>query len=238
LIWRNSSITDLGILGGTALSIASAINNRGEIAGQSDVSGDTTFHALLWRNGVMTDLGTLPGDFSSNGLDIESKTQIIGVSSDINGNQRGFLWQRGVMIDLNNLIPAGSPWFLFEVDSINSRGEIAGGAFNTTTSENRTVLLTPCDEHHSGEEGCDYDFDRRCDRGTKCGTSLRSQRNAALAAVAVEKSVSHPRPAIAERVVSAVWMRQGENYEMPKNGRPADLFCLCPSGLSAHSVEP
>jgi probable HAF family extracellular repeat protein len=156
LLWRDGAITDLGSLGGTAFSLASAINNRGEVAGQSDLPGDTTSHAFLWRKGAMTDLGALPGDFSSNALGINSKTQIIGVSSDIYGNTRAFLWKRGTMIDLNNLIPAGSPWFLFEVDSINSRGEIVGGAFNTTTSENRAVLLTPCDEIHRGVEGCDY----------------------------------------------------------------------------------
>jgi probable HAF family extracellular repeat protein len=156
LLWHNGSITDLGNLGGTAYNIANAINNRGEIAGASDLPGDTTFHAFLRQNGVMTDLGTLPGDFSSSALGINSKTQIIGVSTDINGNQRAFLWERGTMIDLNNLIPAGSPWFLFEVDSINSRGEIVGGAFNTTTSENRAVLLIPRDENHPGVEGCDY----------------------------------------------------------------------------------
>ena len=156
LLWRDGSLTDLGSLGGTAFSLASAINNRGEIAGQSDLAGDTTTDAFLWQNGVMTDLGTLPGDFSSNALGINSKTQIIGVSSDINNNPRAFLWEHGAMIDLNNLIPAGSPWFLFEVDSINSRGEIVGGAFNTTSSENRAVLLTPCDEKHRGVEGSDY----------------------------------------------------------------------------------
>lgn len=156
LLWRHGSLTDLGSLGGTAFSLASAINNGGEVAGQSDLPGDTTSHAFLWRKGVMTDLGILPGDSSSSALGINSKTQIIGVSTDTNGNSRAFLWERGTMIDLNNLIPAGSPWFLFEVDSINSRGEIVGGAFNTTSSENRAVLLTPCDEKHRGVEGCDY----------------------------------------------------------------------------------
>jgi len=156
LLWRDGSLTDLGSLGGTAFSLASAINNRGEIAGQSDLAGDTTFDAFLWRKGVMTDLGTLPGDFSSTALGINSKTQIIGVSSDINNNPRAFLWERGTMIDLNNLIAAGSPWFVIEVDAINSTGEIVGGAVDTTTGNTRAVLLTPCDEHHPGVEGCDY----------------------------------------------------------------------------------
>jgi probable HAF family extracellular repeat protein len=43
-------------------NIALAINNRGQIVGESDLPGDTATHAFLWQNGVMTDLGTLPGD--------------------------------------------------------------------------------------------------------------------------------------------------------------------------------
>ena len=156
LLWRGGSLTDLGSLGGTAFSLANAINNRGEIAGASNLSGDTTSHAFLWRKGAMTDLGTLSGDFSSNALGINSKTQIIGVSSDINNNSRAFLWQHDVMTDLNTLIPAGSAWFLVEVDAINSRGEIVGGAVDTTTGNTRAVFLIPCDENHPGVEGCDY----------------------------------------------------------------------------------
>lgn len=153
LLWRNGAVTDLGNLGGIAGNVASAINNRGQIAGGSDLPGDTTSHAFLWKNAVMTDLGTLPGDFSSGALGINSKTQVVGASSDTNGNTRAFLWEQGVMIDLNSLLPAGSPWFLTEADSINSRGQIVGGAVNAVTGEVHAVLATPCDEANT-EDGC------------------------------------------------------------------------------------
>ena len=46
------------------------------------------------------------------------------------------------MTDLNALIPAGSPLFLMEACSINSRGEIVGLA-QTTTGELHGYLLIP-----------------------------------------------------------------------------------------------
>ena len=39
---------------------------------------------------------------------IKSKGQVIGGSLDINGNDRAFLWQDGMMTDLNTLIPGDS----------------------------------------------------------------------------------------------------------------------------------
>jgi len=153
LLWRNGTITDLGSLGGL-ISSASAINNWGQIVGGSGLPGDTTSHAFLWQDGNMVDLGTLPGDFSSAAIGINNKTQVVGVSSDINQNSRAFLWERGVMTDLNSLIPADSPWFVTEADSINSRGEIVGGAFNMTTGETHGILAIPCDERNVEDAGC------------------------------------------------------------------------------------
>ncbi len=150
LLWQSGTPTDLGNLGGT-FGVASAINNQGQVAGQSNLLGDTTAHAFLWQKGVMTNLGTLPKDFSSNALGINSKAQVVGQSCDINFNCRAFLWQGGVMTDLNTLIPAGSPWFLFEADTINSLGEIVGGAFNTNTFEVHGFLATPSNGEHTSE---------------------------------------------------------------------------------------
>lgn len=142
LLWQNGTPTDLGNLGGT-FGVASAINNLGQVAGGSNLPGDTAGHAFLWQNGVMADLGTLPGDFSSNALGINSKAQVVGQLCDINFNCRPFVWQGGVMTDLNTLIPAGSHWFLFEADTINSLGEIVGGALNTKTFEVHGFLASP-----------------------------------------------------------------------------------------------
>ena len=46
---------DLGTLGGTA-SFAYAINNRGDVVGQSRTTADASTHAFLYRRGTLTDL--------------------------------------------------------------------------------------------------------------------------------------------------------------------------------------
>ena len=86
-----------------------AINNAGQIAGISDPPGDATTYAVLWQNGAMTNLGVLPGDVLSIAYDINASGQVVGVSCDANFNCRAFLWDKGVMMDLNSLIPPDSP---------------------------------------------------------------------------------------------------------------------------------
>jgi len=64
------------------------------------------------------------------------------VSFDKSGNPRPFLWQNGVMTDLNTLIPAGSPLSLFWASVINSRGEIVGFGM-TNAGDVHGYLATP-----------------------------------------------------------------------------------------------
>jgi probable HAF family extracellular repeat protein len=134
VVWRNGSVFDLGGLGGVMNNVPFAINNAGQIAGQSDLPGDTTpgstpaTRAVLWQNGAITNLGTLPGDFLSMSQDINAQGQVVGLSCDANFNCRAFLWDHGVMMDLNSLISPDSPLYLYQAEGINDRGEIAGSA--------------------------------------------------------------------------------------------------------------
>jgi probable HAF family extracellular repeat protein len=148
VLWQNRTMIDLGSLGGKISNIAFAINNRGQIAGISDLPGDTTQHAFFWQNGVMTDLGTLPGDFSSVAFGIGSKGQVAGESCDASGNCRAFVWQEGVMTDLNTVSSPRS-LYLVQADWINSRGEIVGAALDKHTGATVPFLATPCDEKHA-----------------------------------------------------------------------------------------
>ena len=145
VLWQNGAVTDLGNLGGTTNNWADAINNQGQVVGWSNLPGDVTYHTFLWTEDEgMQDLGTLPGDFASDGAGINSKGQVVGTSYDASGNPRAFLWQRGVMADLNTLIPASSPLFLLDGNGINSRGEIVGDALQISTGAVHAYLATPC----------------------------------------------------------------------------------------------
>jgi|CZLA01.1.fsa_nt_gi probable HAF family extracellular repeat protein len=147
LLWEKGKATDLGNLGGqtgqAGGNIAYDVNNQGQVVGNSDLPGDTTFHAFLWtkRTG-MQDLGTLSGDIASVSISINDAGSVIGASLDANFSPRAFLWEKGVMTDLNTLIAGDSPLYLLTGCSINSRGEITGLGL-TSTGETHTYLATP-----------------------------------------------------------------------------------------------
>ena len=147
LLWEKGKAIDLGNLGGktgqAGGNIALDVNNLGQVVGNSDLLGDTTFHAFLWtkRTG-MQDLGTLSGDVASLSISINDAGSVIGASLDANFNPRAFLWEKGVMTDLNTLLAGDSPLYLLTGCSINSRGEITGLGL-TRTGEIHTYLASP-----------------------------------------------------------------------------------------------
>jgi uncharacterized membrane protein len=65
------------------------------------------------------------------------------VSCDAAGSCRAFLWENGVMKDLNTLVAPGSASVLTTAQDINERGEITGRAFDPETGESPAFLATP-----------------------------------------------------------------------------------------------
>ena len=144
VLWQDGSPIDLGNLGGVINNYAAGINSRGEIIGFSDLAGDATGHAFLWtRHHGMQDLGTLSGDVDSSALGINEEGQVTGASCDASGNCRAFLWENGVMTDLNTLVCAGTPLYLIYAGDINDHGEIAGGAYDPNTGDASAFLAVP-----------------------------------------------------------------------------------------------
>jgi probable HAF family extracellular repeat protein len=147
LLWEKGKATDLGNLGGktgqAGGNIAYGINNEGQVVGNSDLRGDKTFHAFIWtRKTRMHDLGTLSGDVASVSISINDAGSVVGASLDKKFNPRAFLWEKGVMSDLNTMIAGDSPLYLMTGCSINSRGEITGLGM-TRSGEIHTYLATP-----------------------------------------------------------------------------------------------
>lgn len=165
-LWDGKRLIDLVAppFGGTADGESAWINEEGEVVGIAGIPSPCpgssppreAAHAFLWRHGVMTDLGGLQENSISQAAFINSRSQIVGDSAPCDfSSSTAFLWENGSIVDLNTLVPAGSPFYLFTSSFIDDRGEIA--AFGTLPSgDTHAVLLIPCDENHTDIEGCDY----------------------------------------------------------------------------------
>ena len=155
LLWQDGRPVDLGSLGGPNGTVPFVINNRGEVVGYSDLADGVTTHAFLWtKHDRMRDLGTLPGDVFSSASGINEQGQIVGGSCDASGNCRTFLWENGVMSDLNTLVCPGTSLYLNGTGvagpDINDRGEIGGQAYDPSTGDTPTFLAVPTDHCQAG----------------------------------------------------------------------------------------
>src|SRR5262249_26570984 len=131
VVWSNGQIKSLGTLPGGSNSGANGINDLGQVVGTSDVTSSQIGlafprHGFLWNSpGSMIDLGTLAGLPNTIPSAINNSSQVVGWSNDATSSgastkQRAFLWQNGIIQDLNSLVSAGSGWVLVTADAINA----------------------------------------------------------------------------------------------------------------------
>lgn len=156
VLWHRGKPHDLGTLGGT-LAVGVAINSLGQVVGASNLTGDDTTHAFLWtsKDGIQ-DLGALGNDTLSEAIGNNDQGQAVGLSCDDQDNCRGFLWQRGRMEDLNELVAGQSPLYLFLAYHVNALGQIVGLGI-TQSGEGHAFVAIPCDSDQAGSDGCGID---------------------------------------------------------------------------------
>lgn len=147
VLWEKGKVIDIGNIGGDTWNTPTAINQQGDVVGFASMPGsdpdNPILHAFLWtKHGGIRDLGTLPGDTSSQAAGINERGQVVGFSSGA-GGIRAFLWENGVMNDLNTLIAPGYTAHLEIAGDINDSGEITGRAFDSSTGERPAFLATP-----------------------------------------------------------------------------------------------
>ena len=128
------SVTDLGMLGGSASS-GFGVNNKGQVVGTSRMPGDKKLHGFLYSDEKMTDLGTFGGD-QSEVCALNDAGQVTG-NADLKAKNRphAFLWQQGHLSDLGTS-RADDSYGL----AINSAGQVVGRIIRGASGSSRACL--------------------------------------------------------------------------------------------------
>ncbi|MGB9429451.1 MAG: hypothetical protein WCC11_06180 [Gammaproteobacteria bacterium] len=157
-MWRDGKlIRIMPTLGGRDWNTPMDINNRGEVVGFSDLSGDSVaapnFHAFLWSskpfncNGEQTtgtcDLGVISGDALSESLGVNNRGQVVGISLGSTPYGQAFIYENGVMQNLNSLVEPGTTLFLTDAQDINNEGVITGQAYDPDTGVIKAFVAIP-----------------------------------------------------------------------------------------------
>ncbi len=140
-IWENETMTEPGV--GTAPndSLAFGINNSGQIIGYAyDVGGANV--ACIWDDDGVTYLGTLGGGSDSYGRAINNLGQAVGWSYYPGYiNRYPFLWENDTLLNLQELVPSDSGWWLQDAYDINDNGWIVGYGLDPTGAESAFLLV-------------------------------------------------------------------------------------------------
>ena len=145
-LWQNGVLTDLGVLPDDAESTAVAINSFGIIVGSSSRINMVTFQEtrrpFIYDNGSMTAIPVPSLD--AQAADINDSGVVVGTmkaSGGLSGNH-AWVYQDGVVTNLNSLVVPGSGLHIAFAYAINNVGQIAGVAVDAQ-GFSHAVLLTP-----------------------------------------------------------------------------------------------
>ena len=138
-------MTNIGSLDNLAYTTATAINRAGVVVGYSapgNFSGAGT-KAFVYYKGNIFALPTPSNVLGSQPFGINNRDQIVGsYTTQTQGLSSAFLYSNGLFIDLNRLLPAGSPWELVTAVGINDAGQIVGiGYLNGNHSQGANQIF-------------------------------------------------------------------------------------------------
>jgi probable HAF family extracellular repeat protein len=138
-LWENGEMTDLGSLGGTDGGVT-ALNNRGEVIGSSNLAGDRIADPFFWDGRKLVDLytSTTGGNvITANAMN--DAGQVVGGADFSSTGASPFsavLWRNGVATNLGTL--SGDCYS--EAYVINSAAQVVGSSVTCDFSEARAFL--------------------------------------------------------------------------------------------------
>ena len=151
--WENDTgkVKVLKDLGNGNGGLAYGNNNRGQIVGSVFVNpgGFPIRYGALWEHDKLTILKPQFGDIAAIATGINNQGQVVGSAWDSNFNwSHAFIYQDGVMTDLNTLFPKETNLHLHATmaNKINDRGQISGMATvlsGPDTGKIHAFLATP-----------------------------------------------------------------------------------------------
>jgi probable HAF family extracellular repeat protein len=146
-LWQNGVTIDLGVLPGDDDSGASAINSSGVVVGSSGRTDpdtyESTYRPFIYQDGTMT---AIPApSFEAHGGDINDSGVAVGTmrAGGAVTPWHAWIFENGVVTNLNSLKPSGSGLHLAYATAINNNGQIVGVAYDAQ-SRYHGFLLTPC----------------------------------------------------------------------------------------------
>src|SRR5262249_18804318 len=146
---KGGKFADLGVLPGTNLSFANAVNDKSQVVGQSLNTTAATSRAFLWEGGVLQDLGkAASAHTNSEARSINQKGTVVGTSGKT-ANLAAWIWEEGTTRDLNTLVAANDPLrsyvVLVKANGINDKGQIVVQGYDKRRGSSlvRGYLLNP-----------------------------------------------------------------------------------------------
>jgi len=149
-IWHNGNLVDLGTVPDGFTATAHGISDNGYIVGSGHIVKNTV-RGFLWEKGRMLRLEPLAGFDSSEALEVNSHRQVVGDCFNFSGRD-GFIWQHGVMTNLNDLHDDPST-HIGITRGINDLGQITG--YGSRIGQGPVAfVLTPIPRIHDLDGDC------------------------------------------------------------------------------------
>jgi probable HAF family extracellular repeat protein len=122
-VYHDGVLTELGQLGSGNMSMAAAINDAGQVVGESNIAvdGQVPTHPYLYDGVALHDLGTLASRGVNSAVAINNAGQVAGYSEAADGRMHAFFYEHGVMSDLGSF--GGLD---ITIGGMNQHGQVVG----------------------------------------------------------------------------------------------------------------